>query len=452
MAQITAPASVALTFESVKVVTVTETDSIEKPKEVPQPNYKGSGALLSGDCKKTAFTLVDAGSTAYWAGFNGCQGDKPECCPYTVATPTATPTVNTRGPDRNSGNALGFDFPRPADDGRQTMLKKCADDYYSISGGCCPNGYWLYTTNVGGQTPCYKSISSTATPPALTIGLEDEASDIFKPTSAVVNIVWSMRYPVESSSSGLSTGAKAGIGAGAGVAIILIAVLAICLWRSRRKTRQLESAHAAQSAQVPPPQYQEQQPTVINGEHPSNHFGASVGMSSSSPLTPQGTGVSATSSQKPPGYFNGAPIPGMPYGAVSPIVVANGIAYASPTAEAQDGQGFGQYQPPPPQYPGDNTPQQQPQPQVQLYSPPGQSYSSPQPQQYSPLPSQQQGLPQGQYYFLPQQPQSPQLGYPLQGYQQPAQGFQPQQAPHNGDMTRNVPMTEMSPQRRGDVS
>ncbi|KAK3364451.1 hypothetical protein B0T25DRAFT_514134 [Lasiosphaeria hispida] len=433
MAQITPP--------TVKVVTVA--GSIEKPKQPAQPNYKGSGALLSGDCKKTAFTLVDAGSTAYWAGFNGCQGDKPECCPYTVATPTAAPAVNTPGPDRSGGNALGFNFPQPADR-KQAVLKNCADDYYSISGGCCPNGYWLYTTHVGGQTPCYKSMASTATPPALTIGLEDEASDTSKPTSAVANIVWSMRYPVESSSSGLSTGAKAGIGAGAGVAIILIAFLTICLWRSRRKTKHLESADAAQGAQVPPPQYQEQQPAVINGGYPPSHFGASVGMSSSSPLSPQGTGVSATSSQKLPGYSNGAPIPGMPYGsAVIPVAVANGIAYAPPIAEGHDGQ-------PPPQY---YPPQQ---PQAQVYSPPAQSYS---PQQlYSPFPSQQQVLPQGQYYFLPQQPQSPQLGYPQQqqqqqqgGYQQPGRGFQPQPQPYHGDMTRNVPMTEMSPQREGSV-
>jgi hypothetical protein len=80
-----------------------------------------------------------------------------------------------------------------------------------------------------------------------------------KPTSAVVNIVWSMRYPVADpgGSGGLSTAAKAGIGAGAGVAAILIAGLAICLWRVRRKNKKL--AEAQQPAQPAQPQMQQQQ-------------------------------------------------------------------------------------------------------------------------------------------------------------------------------------------------
>jgi hypothetical protein len=60
-----------------------------------------------------------------------------------------------------------------------------------------------------------------------------------KPTSAVVNIVYAVQFPVLSS-SGLSTGAKAGIGAGAGLGGIAIIVLSILLlWRTRKHKKDL---------------------------------------------------------------------------------------------------------------------------------------------------------------------------------------------------------------------
>jgi len=92
--------------------------------------------LLKGECTKTDFTLVDAGSTVYFAGFNGCNGERPECCPWQVAT-TSAPATTAGGTNQDTGNHLGFDFPQPQDS-NQAVLAACADDYYSISGGCCP--------------------------------------------------------------------------------------------------------------------------------------------------------------------------------------------------------------------------------------------------------------------------------------------------------------------------
>jgi hypothetical protein len=59
-----------------------------------------------------------------------------------------------------------------------------------------------------------------------------------KPTSAVVNIVYAVQFPVLP--SGLSTGAKAGIGVGAGLGGIAIIVLSLLLvWRTRKHKKDL---------------------------------------------------------------------------------------------------------------------------------------------------------------------------------------------------------------------
>ena len=116
---------------------MTATGQPEPPALVSEPNYKGAGELLRGECTETDFTLVDAGSTVYFAGFNGCNGDRPQCCPWPVATTSAPSPEATGGTNQDTGNHIGFDFPQP-EDANQVVMAKCADDYYSISGGCCP--------------------------------------------------------------------------------------------------------------------------------------------------------------------------------------------------------------------------------------------------------------------------------------------------------------------------
>jgi hypothetical protein len=93
---------------------------------------------LKGECTKTDFTLVDAGSMVYFAGFNGCNGGRPVCCPWQVATtPHLCRLQLQTGRTKTREIASEFDFLQPQDSNRAT-LASCADDYYPISGGCCP--------------------------------------------------------------------------------------------------------------------------------------------------------------------------------------------------------------------------------------------------------------------------------------------------------------------------
>lgn len=454
MAQMSPPATVSLSFRTVDIVTAT---GQPPPTPIPEPNYSGAGKLLKGVCTKTDFTLVDAGSTVYFAGFNGCNGDRPECCPWPVATTLASaPTTTAAGTNQDTGNHIGFDFPQPRDS-NQATLASCADDYYSVSGGCCPVGYWLFTTEVGGQTPCYSSMNRAATPPTLTAGLAGNPTDTSKPTSAVVNVVWSMRYPVQDQNPGLSTAAKAGIGAGAGVAAILIGVLAICLVRSRRKNKKLQAEKSANGAVAatpvpsqgfPPQPMMQQQAVMPNGQYLQYPPGVVPGMMASAPglqgpgsmmtnmstpspvpLVPQSTGtsngaVSELSSQTGQGLLhNASPIPrnasfNSSNGVASPGSPPNGTAHPAPIAEADEGQGYRQPQPFPGQGVLHELPQEQQQQQQHPFQPEAQELPSGQQPRYF------AGAGQHQSQFYPQQQPPPQF-YPQQ--QQPPQFYPPQQ-------------------------
>ncbi|KAK3695609.1 hypothetical protein B0T22DRAFT_112792 [Podospora appendiculata] len=497
MGKIGAPTKVVLSFETVDIVTAKT--PLGTPTSVAAPLYTGTGPLLEGACSKPDFTLVDAGSTVYYAGFLGCNGQRPECCPWQVATPAANagaaPTnTNTAGAAEGTKGG-NLNFPQPAN-GVQATLVNCAADYYSISGGCCPTGFWPFTSVVAGQTPCWSS-STIAALPTLTVGSDNnKTAETSKPTSAVVNIVWSMRYPVaDAGSSKLSTAAMAGIGAGSGVAAILIAGLGFCLWRSRRKTRKLESEKTAQIGQAPPPPQQpDQQPDMMqqapppNGQYPpgppmqppSDQASYINGMSVSSPssLFPQhtgasGGGVSQMSSQtghgllqggQPGGYFNGAGNPRVSYpssgGTASPATTANGQGFPVPIAEGDEGQGQPQGQP---QY---FYPPQQQQQQQQPSGYPPQQFPPPGQLQQFPPPGQQQFAPQGQFYAPPQQPMvydqqaggfappAPQQQQPPQGYPSPVpqhqqaypqQPYQQQASPPQGQQQMYQPQAQ-SPQ------
>lgn len=324
-----------------------------------------------------------------------------------------------------------------------------------------PSGFWPFTSEVGGITPCWSSVKRIP-PPTLTV--EKDAKTLDKPTSAVVNIVWSMRYPVaDPGGGGLSTAAKAGIGAGAGVAVIIIAALAFCLWRSKRKNKKAAETQppaapgqALPKQQLQQPPFQQQQPPfqqpqmmqhapVPGGQYPPGAFAAGMAAPGMMPpqsdrasimtsttqlspaaLIPQNTGtsngaVSELSSQsgqgllhngQPGGYFAGgaaaAANPRVSYpsssGTASPAVGGNGQVYPAPIAEADEGQqhypqyGYQQQQ---------QFPQQQQQQQQPYYAPPG----------------------QGQYYQAPPQGTPPPGGY---AYPQPQQQPYPQNMPEMG--------------------
>lgn len=135
-------------------------------------------------------------------------------------------------------------------------------------------GYQLWNTLLGGQVPCYSSLSSYLVPPAVPVtsttpelvpvtstGSSAAAtSTIFEtltstpiPTSAVVNIVFAIQYNVLPSTSSLSTGTKAGIGVGASVAgIAIIALSLLLLWRTRKHKKDKKAFAAIQATRQDP--------------------------------------------------------------------------------------------------------------------------------------------------------------------------------------------------------
>ncbi|KJR89622.1 uncharacterized protein SPSK_06063 [Sporothrix schenckii 1099-18] len=254
----TPPSVVSLDLQSVHVVTA----STQPPllALTYSPRFQSTGSLLQDECASTQFTLIEDSSTVYWAAYIGCASNQPQCCPWTASseffpatvTKDTTVTVTATGTPGATGTNVALNaFPQPANRD-QGVLKACASDYYSISGQCCPSNYWPFTRDLGGQTPCYSSLPAVTEAPTLTAGLVGEPTNTQKPTSAVVNVVWAMSYPV-ASKGGLSAGAIAGIAVAAVVVVAALAVLSFFLFRARRKNKQLQTqAQAqAQTQQVP---------------------------------------------------------------------------------------------------------------------------------------------------------------------------------------------------------
>lgn len=116
------------------------------------------------------------------------------------------------------------------------------------------SGYSLFTSDFGGQTPCYSPLNHVAAVPTLTAGLAGEPTDTSKPTSAVINIVWAVYYQVQTPSHGLSTGAMAGIGVGAALGgLALIGTLIFVLWRAKRSRHRQAQAYQNPNAAVAAP-------------------------------------------------------------------------------------------------------------------------------------------------------------------------------------------------------
>ena len=228
------------------------------------PIYDGTGGLLRGECASTQFTLIEDFSTVYWAAYVGCASNQPQCCPWTAASDaiatTVTVTSTLKADDGGGVTATGINviinaFPVPANS-EQSVLKRCASDYYSILGQCCPSSYWPFTRNLGGQTPCYSVLPVVTEAPTLTDGLVKLPTATEKPTWAVINVVWSMSYPVESESeseAGVSKGAVAGISVAVVVVMAALVALSLFLFRARRKNKALMQQKQNQNQQSPSP-------------------------------------------------------------------------------------------------------------------------------------------------------------------------------------------------------
>jgi hypothetical protein len=128
-------------------------------------------------------------------------------------------------------------------------------------------GYQLWNAVLGGQVPCYSSLSDFLSPPAVPVADYEPPISIppsalatttsttsstssGQPTSAVVNVVFAVQYSL-APAQGLSTAAQAGIGAGtsvAGIAIILLAFFLI--WRTIKHNKD-ENRYALSQATGP---------------------------------------------------------------------------------------------------------------------------------------------------------------------------------------------------------
>jgi hypothetical protein len=154
------------------------------------------------------------------------------------------------------------EFPAPASTAKDS-LDKCPQDYYPVSGLCCPkyapsvtplrciceansisSGYYKFTKKFAYQIPCFSYLPETTTPPPITVGLAAIPTNTAVPTSAIVNLVWAMSFNLTAEQpQTLSKGAVVGIGVGSGIAaIVIVAAVAYLFlrWRRKKKTAREE--------------------------------------------------------------------------------------------------------------------------------------------------------------------------------------------------------------------
>jgi len=92
---------------------------------------------------------------------------------------------------------------------------------------------------LGGQTPCYSTVSNFLTPPPLPVPTITLTISPL-PTSTIINVIYAMAYPVKPSSPTLTPGAKAGVGAGTGVFAVVMLFAAV-VYFLRRRDRKISS-------------------------------------------------------------------------------------------------------------------------------------------------------------------------------------------------------------------
>jgi hypothetical protein len=191
--------------------------------------------------------------------------------------------------------------------------------------------------------------------------MEPAASDAAKPTSAIVNVVWAMQYPIAPPDTSMSTGAKIGVGVAVPVGVIGIGLVSFFFWRARRRNRASVQGQPPAAnpnfAQPPPPQPMVHYPAPVQGHNSisgtSGGFSYPSNVSSNQPMAYAGAGGAAVAG--PTGWHPNSH-PNSFYGSssTSPVHEVAGNGRPSPVpVELQGGQGpfVAQY----PQY------QQQPQ-------------------------------------------------------------------------------------------
>jgi hypothetical protein len=213
----------------------------------PVPHWNGTGPLLNSYCVTAEFTLLcEAHLTAvYYIPVIGCIGDKLDCCPsITTVNTTETETVIVVQPttvtEPVTVTETPYFFPTITT-GPQSLIElpNCPDDYVTIDTVCCPSGYSLWNSVIGGITPCYSALPSYAIPtfPPSDPSTITVSGSIITTTSTVVDIVYAMQYPIANHSKpGLPPRAKAGIGVGCALAG-LAGLVGLVYWLIRGRRR-----------------------------------------------------------------------------------------------------------------------------------------------------------------------------------------------------------------------
>lgn len=146
------------------------------------------------------------------------------------------------------------------------------------------SGFFFFTSAIGGQTPCWSPLGSTASIPPITHvaaaynsiatnasvtgndgdGGKDDPDDIDSlPTSAVNNVIFSRHYPVDNPTA-LSVGGYIGIALGISITISTALAAIIWFWLRRRKRKTARFRRAAQQAD------NDNYPGIWDGHHGSD--------------------------------------------------------------------------------------------------------------------------------------------------------------------------------------
>ncbi|KAL9124631.1 MAG: hypothetical protein Q9217_006051 [Psora testacea] len=153
-------------------------------------------SVLTGSCTQPQFALVTMGNGGNFLEYPwlGCSYLFPECCPF----------------DLRVGGQLSV----------------CPADYTTTSGGCCPSGYSIYTSEIAGATPCYTTPILPLVPPDAT-------------SNAAVSIIntqlFALKYSlVPKHHSSFPTGAIAGVAVGGFAALAILLGFVFFFVRRRR--------------------------------------------------------------------------------------------------------------------------------------------------------------------------------------------------------------------------
>ncbi|KAK4941385.1 hypothetical protein LTR10_018654 [Elasticomyces elasticus] len=195
--------------------------------------------LMTGSCTVPYFAMV-TGSNNVATEFPvvGCSDGRSDCCPNQEET--------------------------------NAEITECPSDYFTTSSACCPYGYQVYSTGIGGQTPCYSSLSTTLIP-----GITPTVSGV----TLITDHIFTERYilaPKAARPGGLPIGGLIGIIVNAVLFIFLI--IAVIWWRKRRASRAAAAATARAST------FPAQEPALITfEEQPTTHELDSPEMQQKSP-------------------------------------------------------------------------------------------------------------------------------------------------------------------------